>query len=115
MAAKPLVPQAATRTGWWIRFDTRKTEASSCALQIGTSKKDRREWRTWHSNEVPEFDVPPDFLNVENLYIHAIANPDDKNVWFGVYYRNDGVKHFDLDNDEDHDMNQKDRDDEVKV
>jgi hypothetical protein len=100
------------KTGWWIKVNTNKTECSSIALQIGTSKKDRRDWRTWKSSDPVEFDVPDDFLTVAELYIHATANPNDKNAWFCVHYKQDGVKHFDFDDDEDHQMKQTDRDKE---
>jgi hypothetical protein len=103
---------AASKTGWWVRVDTGKTEASSISFQVGTHKGDRRDWRTWHSNEETEFDVPNEFLNVATLYIHATSNPNDKNSWFCVHYRGQGVKHFDFDDDEDHKMDQDDSDDE---
>jgi len=104
----------ATKKGWWIRIDTSKTEASSINFQIGTSKRDRKDWRGWKSNEPVEFDVPDDFLNVAELYIHATSNPDDKNSWFAVFYRDTGVKHFDFDDDEGNQMKQSDHDKECK-
>lgn len=102
----------ASKAGWWVRVNTSKTEASSITFQIGTSKKDRRDWRTWNSNQETEFDVPDAFLTVSELYIHGTSNPNDKNSWFCVFYKANGVKHFDFDDDEDHEMKQTDHDNE---
>ena len=104
----------AEKTGWWVRVDTGRTEASSISMQIGTRKSDRRDWRTWHSNDETEFDVPDELLTVTQLYIHATANPNDRNAWFAVCYGENGVKHFDFDDDEDHPMKQTDRDPEAR-
>ncbi|NBC41400.1 hypothetical protein [Corallococcus exiguus] len=103
---------AAVKNGWWIKIKTEKTEASSISFQIGTSKKDRRDWRVWRSGDPVEFDVPDDFRTVSKLYIHATSNPNDKNSWFCMMYKGDGVKHLDFDDDEDQYKGQGDRDSE---
>src|SRR6188472_4659825 len=68
----------ATKRGWWIRVNKGKTEASIISFQVGTSKKDSRNWRTWKAGQRVEFDVPTDFRGVTQLYIHATSNPHDK-------------------------------------
>src|SRR6266513_2567249 len=68
----------ATKRGWWIRVNKSKTEASTISFQIGTSKKDSRNWRTWKSGQRMEFDLPSDIRNVASLYIRATSNPRDR-------------------------------------
>lgn len=100
----------ALKNGWWIRIDTTKTQASTIGLQIGTSKKDRKSWKIWTSNDITEFDLPDEYLNVSELYIYATSNPSAKDVLFSVFYRTDGIQHFDFHNEEGHQMKQTDRD-----
>ena len=107
-------PPQATKKGWWIRVNTSKTEATSISFQIGTKEKDREDWRTWHSNEPTEFDVPDKYLQVQRLYIHATANPNGRNAWFCMMYRNQGVKHMDFDDNEDQEKSQTDSDGECQ-
>ena len=103
---------AASKSGWWVRVNTSQTEASTIVFQIGTSERDRRHWRVWKSSEPAEFEVPAEFAQVADLYLHATSNPNDKNAWFCVFYRDAGVRHFDFDDVEDATMAQSDRDDE---
>jgi hypothetical protein len=104
----------ATKKGWWIRVNGPKTEASTISFQIGTSKKDSRNWRTWKSGQRVEFDVPTDLRDVAQLYLRATSNPHDKNARFCVFYKDHGVEHFEFDGDEDHKMKQDDSDDDCK-
>ena len=104
----------ATKKGWWIRVNGPKTEASIISFQIGTSKRDSRNWRTWKSGQRVEFDVPADFRDVAQLYLRATSTPRDKNAWFCVFYKNHGVEHFEFDGDVDHRMEQHDSDGDCK-
>jgi hypothetical protein len=104
----------AKKRGWWIRVSTSKTEASTISFQIGTSKKDSRNWRTWKSGQRAEFDVPADFRNVSRLYVRATSDPHDKRARFCVFYRDHGVEHFEFNGDEDHNMKPDDSDDDCK-
>ena len=105
----PCVEAAANKTGWWIRVDKKKTEAS-VSFQIGTDKKDRHVWRTWRPGDETEFDAPDELIQAKTLYLQTIANPDDKDSWLCVFYGENGVRHFDFDDQEDARMNQTDRD-----
>lgn len=106
--------KAATKTGWWIKVRTDKTEATSITFQIGTKEKDREDWRTWKSSDPTEFDVPDKYLQVQRLYIHGTANPTGRNAWFCMMYKDHGVKHMDFDDSEDQEKQQSDSDDECK-
>lgn len=92
----PAMAQA-TKAGWWIRVDTKKTEADGIGLLIGTSAKDRRELKPWHNKDAAEFDLPADLAQAAVLHLRAIAIPDDEDVWFCVYFKGQGVRHFDFD------------------
>ena len=110
VGASPAHGQA-TKSGWWIRINAPKTEASTISFQIGPSKKDSGSWRTWKAGQRVEFDVPKELRDVARLYLHAASSPHKKNAWFCVFYRNHGVEHFEFDGDEDHNMKQDDSDD----
>jgi hypothetical protein len=101
----------AAKTGWWIKVHLDKQEAPTISFQIGTSNHNAQFWRGWNTGEDPEFDVPQQYLNVARLYIKADSS-DGKNSWFCMMYKNNGVKHFDLDDNEDHERNQDDTDGE---
>ena len=104
----------ARKTGWWIRVNTTKTEASSISFQIGTSKDASRNWRRLKSGQRVEFDVPADFRKAAQLYIRATSNPHDKKASFCAFYKDHGVEHFEFDGDEDHDMKPDHSDDDCK-
>lgn len=102
----------ATKAGWWMRVDTKKTEATAIALQIGLSKQDRKSWKTWQAGQPAEFDVPGDFSQAAELYVHASAIPDDEDVWFCIHYKGNGVRRFDFDTQQDAAMKRSDTDSE---
>jgi hypothetical protein len=102
------------RDGWWIRINTNQTQATSIDFQIGTKAQDRETWRTWHSNDPVEFDVPAKYRSVEHIYIRATANPEGRRAWFCLMYAGKGVKHFDTDNWQQEDRSQNDSDDDCK-
>jgi hypothetical protein len=111
--AQPVVvvtPAAALKTGWWIKIRTDRTECTSIDFQIGTKAEDRETWRTWHSSDPTEFDMPEKFLQVSRIYIQATANPQGKHAWFCLMYKDHGVKHFDLDNRQEENQSQTDSD-----
>ena len=106
--AQPTAP--AMREGWWIKIRTDRTEATSIDFQIGTKREDRESWRTWHSADPTEFDVPAKYLQVAHIYIRATANPQGKKAWLCLMYRDHGVQHIDTDNVDEQDKNQTDTD-----
>jgi ABC-type uncharacterized transport system substrate-binding protein len=76
---------AAGKTGWWIRVNMANTAASNIALQVGTSKNDRREWRIWTATDPIDFDLPSSLLNASELYVRARSNPG-KDSCLCVFY-----------------------------
>ena len=94
----------ATKTGWWIRVNSGKTEAASISFQVGTSKADSRAWRSWQQGQRVEFDLPTALRNAPRVYLRGLSIPHDKKAWFCVFYRDHGVEHFEFDGDQDHNM-----------
>ncbi|HEX3356245.1 MAG TPA: hypothetical protein VHS31_04610 [Tepidisphaeraceae bacterium] len=109
-AAMTPIIGTATKTGWWIKVRTDRTEATSIDFQIGTKREDRESWRAWHSSDPTEFDVPDKYLKVAHLYIQATANPQGKKAWLCIMYEDHGVQHIDTDNSNEQDKNQTDSD-----
>ena len=107
----PLLASAqASKEGWWIRVDAKKTEATGIGLELGTGKQDRHAWKTWRPNDAVEFDLPADFAARPRIHLRAVAIPDDEDVWFCVFYKGNGVRRFDFDTTEEATMQQTDRD-----
>ena len=109
VAPAPAAAQA-SKTGWWIRIDAKKTEATGIGLELGSNPQDRQAWRTWRTNDAVEFDLPADFGQRPRIHLRALAIPDDEDVWFCVYFKGDGVRRFDFDTVEEATMQQSDRD-----
>lgn len=101
----------AAKNGWWVRVNTGKQEAPTITFQVGSSNHNSKAWRIWNTGNENEFDVPDEYRNVNPIYIKANSS-DGKNSWFCVMYKDHGVKHFDFDDDEDHEMHQDDSDGE---
>jgi hypothetical protein len=110
VGASPAHAQA-KKKGWWIRVNTTNTAATIISFQIGTSKADSRNWRTWKQGQRVEFDLPAGLRNATQVYLRATSNPHQK-AYFCVFYKDHGVENFDFDGDSDHNMKQTDSDDE---
>jgi len=91
------------KTGWWIRINTEKTVASSISFQVGLTRADRKEWRTWTAGEPAEFDLA-EMRAWPKLHIRAKADPKGKKAVFCVFFGNHGVSHFHFDGDKDDNM-----------
>ena len=112
-AVSPQVPPEqiakAKKDGWWIKVRKEKQESPTITFSIGSNNHTVEAWRTWNSGQDPEFDVPDRFKNINPLYIKAQSS-GGRNSWFCMMYKGDGVKHFDFDDDEDHEEKQSSRD-----
>src|ERR1044072_85477 len=86
------------KTGWWIRINTDKTVASSISFQVGLTRADRKQWRTWTAVEPAEFDLA-EMREWPKLNIRAKADTKGKKAAFCVFFGNHGVSHFNFDGD----------------
>lgn len=114
LAVPPGAAADASKAGWWLRVDTKKTEATAIVLQVGANKTDLRAWRTWRAGEPAEFDLPAEWLQAAELVLRATADPDDEDVWFCVYFKGNGVRRFDFDTHEVATLKQAERDRECR-
>ncbi|MBS4051209.1 MAG: hypothetical protein KGZ69_08400 [Methylomonas sp.] len=101
----------AKKDGWWIKIQKSKQESPTIMFSIGSNNHTIEAWKAWHSGESFEFDVPLKFRNINPLYIKSQSS-GGRNSWFCMMYKGEGVKHFDFDDDEDHEENQTNRDNE---
>ena len=101
------------KTGWWIRIDTGKTVASSISFQVGLTRADRHDWRTWMAGGPAEFDLM-EMRAWPKLHIRAKTDPKGKKAVFCVFYGNHGVEHFEFDGDKDDNMKSTHTDDDCK-
>ncbi|MFL6590233.1 MAG: hypothetical protein ACJ8M4_08675 [Chthoniobacterales bacterium] len=111
---KVMTVPAVTKTGWWIRVNTQKTVASVIRFQIGMTRADRHEWRTWTAGEPEEFDVPIELRGLNHLYLRGITEPKSKDAVFCVFFGDHGVQHFKFDGDKDENMKPHDSDHDCK-
>ena len=102
---------AASKNGWWIKVRKEKQESPTITFFIGSNNHTVESWKTWNSGDDLEFDVPDKFKNINPLYIKSQSSGGG-NSWFCMMYKGDGVKHFDFDDDEDHEEQQSNRDGE---
>jgi len=112
--SKPLASAetaSAAKDGWWMKVRKEKQESPTITFSIGSNNHTVEAWRTWNSGEPLEFDVPARFKNINPLYIKAQSS-GGRNSWFCMMYRDAAVKHFDFDDDEDHEESQSNRDGE---
>lgn len=111
MALPPAHAAEATKSGWWIKVQRANQESPTITFSIGSNNHTVEAWTTWDSSQPLEFDVPARFQNINPLYIKAQSS-GGRNSWFCMMYRDHGVKHFDFDDDEDHEEHQGDSDGE---
>ena len=98
------------KTGWWIKICPHKTECNSISFRIGPDKENINEEFTWSKGQPTEFDLKKN-ANTAKLYCYAKVNPHKKNGYFGLCYGEQVCsKHWDFDDDEDHDVKQSDKD-----
>ena len=99
-----------TKAGWWIRVHPEKTSASKFWINIGTTKRDSKLWRTWTAGEPVEFDIPAELLNSARLYIQGRTEPLDRHARFCVFYQDHAVREFHFAGYVDHNMKPSDTD-----
>ena len=104
--------------GWYIAVDNGRTETSSISFWAGSNQNDPNKWSyTWHRGEPTVFFMGPQVVHNGHVYVNAAVGDHDKNGWFCVDYQDSsgnrrGVKHWDFDDSEDHELNTGDRDGE---
>lgn len=103
--------------GWYIVVNNAKTETNSISFWVGSNKDSNKWTHVWHRGEPTTFWVGPEFVHSGHIYVNAAVGDHGKNGWFCVDFADStgnrrGIKHWDFDDSEDHDLNTSDRDDE---
>lgn len=101
-----------TKAGWWIKICPEKTQCDRIDFSIGPDNDNINEHITWVKGQSPnEFDLTSN-ANDSKVYVYAKVSPHhQKNGYFGVCYQQTVCnKHYEFDDDEDHDVFRNDRD-----
>jgi hypothetical protein len=110
--------RAQQQWGWYIAINNGRTETNSISFAVGSSQNDPNKWTyTWRRGEPTTFFVGPQVVHNGQVYVNAAVGDHGKNGWFCVDYQDAtgnrrGVKHWDFDDSEDHNLNTGDRDGE---
>ncbi|OYX12804.1 MAG: hypothetical protein B7Z15_09280 [Rhizobiales bacterium 32-66-8] len=105
---------AATKTGWWVRFDAAETEAASVAVSAGATRAGLAPWITWKKGDSTEVDLPENLRTSTELVLRAVTNPSEADAKFCVFFGPDGVEDFDFDGSETERMSKSEREDDCK-
>jgi hypothetical protein len=112
----PYVPRATAQqaAGWFINVDNGRTETSSISFSVGSSQASPKQNYLWRKGQPTTFWIAS---NSSRLYVNAAVGDHGRNGWFCVYHADGtgntrGIKHWDFDDSEDHDMSVNDRDGE---
>lgn len=117
-AANTVHAQQPIPWGWFIRVKPENTETQTISFWVGTNKDTPNKWTTtWKRGDPATFWVGAPFTHADRLYVNAAVGDHGKNGWFCVDYQNAagearGIKHWDFDDSEDHDLKKSDGDDE---
>jgi hypothetical protein len=101
--------EAAKKSGWWIKVNAPAKDAPSLVFYAGSNDHSYGFWKVWNSGDPAEFDIPEEYRSVPLLYIKAQTTSGLK-CRLCVMYKTKGVKHFEYDLEEDHEMKQSDED-----
>jgi hypothetical protein len=114
IGAAPVPERPATKRGWWIRIDPRKTQAATTSFEVSPASSSGQVWRTWSRPQQTEFDLPVELRNGPRLYIRARTTPYNKDTSFCVFFQGHGVRHFEFDGDKERQMFSQETDDDCK-
>ena len=107
-----VLAQEAKKDGWWIKASAQK-QGSMIGLYVGSSRGSYGFWRVVNPEDPLEFDVPDEYRNSPTLYILAQTTSGFE-CQFCVMHKDKGIKHFEFDLEEDHEMKSSDQDDKCK-
>jgi hypothetical protein len=101
--------QETKQDGWWIKVNAPKKEAPDLVFYVGASARSYGFWRVWNPGDPLEFDIPDEYRNAPKLYIKA-QTTSGRMSRICVMFKSKGVKHFEYDIEEDHEMNPSEED-----
>ena len=103
--------EPAKKDGWWLKINPEGTQM--IGFYLGANSHSYGFWSVWNPGDPVEFDVSSEFRNSPTLYILAQTTSGVKSR-FCVMNKTKGVKHFEFDLEEDHEMKQTEEDKQCK-
>jgi hypothetical protein len=101
------VSKTAARSEWWLKVCKTKCK-TPFTIYFGPDEHNITHKYHWDSGASEEYDLPG---NWNRVYVMAIADNKDNNVYLGICYKNQVCcKHFDFDDNEDHYIKKSDKD-----
>jgi hypothetical protein len=105
--------QEVKKDGWWIRVSTEKPASQRIGLYVGATGSSYGFWNVWNPGRPAEFDISNEYRNSPTLFILAQTTSGQK-CGFCLMYKNKGVKYFEFDLEESHEVKQSDEDEKCK-
>ena len=103
----------ATKEGWWIKVNTEDPESQMMGFYVGASESSYGFWTVWNPKSPAEFDVSEEYRNSPTLFILAQTTSGQK-CGFCLMYKNKGVKYFEFNLEDSHEVKQSDEDERCK-
>jgi hypothetical protein len=92
----------AKKDGWWLKIDAK--ESKMIGFYVGADSHSYGFWTVWNPGSPTEFDISDEFRTSPTLYILAQTTSGAK-CSFCIMYKDKGVKRFEFDLEEDHEVN----------
>jgi hypothetical protein len=105
--------QEAKKDGWWIKVSTEKPASQMIGFYVGETGKSYGFWNVWNPGRPAEFDVSEEYRNSPTLFVLAQTTSGPK-CGFCLMHQNKGVKYFEFDLEESHEVKQSDVDERCK-
>lgn len=99
----------AKKDGWWIKVSAKNPESQMIGFYVGASENSYGFWSVWNPGSPVEFDVSEEYRNSPTLFILA-QTTSGKKCGFCLMYKDKGVKHFEFDLEDSHEVKQSDED-----
>lgn len=103
----------ATKDGWWIKVSTEDPKSEMIGFYVGASETSYGFWNVWNPGSPAEFDVSEEYRNSSTLFILAQTTSGEK-CGFCLMYKDKGVKYFEFDLEDSHEVKQSDEDERCK-
>lgn len=102
-------PKEAKKDGWWIKVSTQNPKSQMMGFYVGASENSYGFWNVWNPGSPAEFDVSEEYRNSATLFILAQTTSGQK-CGFCLMYKDKGVKYFEFDLEDSHEVKQSDED-----
>ena len=109
--AQEIAPEV-KKDGWWVKIDN-SNNPQEIILYVGSNSGSYGFWQAWGPGDPVQFDVSDEYRKSEKIYVRG-QTTTGLSSRFCVMYQSRGVRHFDFDLEEDHEMKQSDESKECR-